>query len=341
MAVESRTTKRLSGAQRAAGLLIALGPEISGKVLARFKDHEVEQLAWEITNIGQISAELREELLEAAYGVAMAQDYVSTGGIDYAMEMLEQAFGAERARDIATRVFDSVRTPPFSFARELDATQLVSFLANEHPQTIALILSYVAVDKAAAVLTQLPAAIQAEVALRIARMDRTAPEVVKEVEDLMQRKLAAVLSSRADMKQAGGVGSLVKLLKIVDRATERAILDPLDRLDPKLSEEIKKQMFVFENIVQLDDRSIQRVLRDLDMRDLALALKGSSEEVRRRVLKNMSERAAGMLEDDMSAMGPVRIRNVEESQGRIVNIIRALDEAEEIVISRDDDEVLA
>ena len=339
---EQRSNRRLTGRQRAAGLLIALGPEISGKVLARFKEHEVEQLAWEITNIGQISAEMRDELLEAAYAVAIAQDYVSTGGIDYAMEMLEQAFGADKARDIAQRVFATVKSVPFAFARELDAVQLVSFLSNEHPQTIALILSYVAPDKAAATLAQLPQAVQAEVALRIARMERTAPEVVKEVEDLMQRKLGAVLTSqRSETKQVGGVGPLVKVLKSADRSTERSIIETLERLDPGLADEIKKQMFVFENIVQLDDRSIQRVLRDIDMRDLGLALKGSSEEVRRRVLKNMSERAAAMLEDDMSAMGPVRIRNVEEAQGRIVNIIRALDEAEEIVITRDDEEILA
>ncbi len=331
----------LTGKQRAAGLLIALGPDVSGKVLARFKEHEVEQLAWEITNIGQVSAELRDELLEAAYTVAIAHDYVSSGGIDYAMEMLEQAFGSDRAREIAQRVFENVKAVPFGFARELDAMQIVSFIQNEHPQTVALILSYFTPDKAAAVLSQLPQTKQAEVALRIARMERTAPEVVKEVEDLMQRKLASVLTNRSEMKQAGGVGPLVKLLKIVDRGTERTIVETLERLDPKLSDEIKKQMFVFENILQLDDRSIQRVMRDIDMKDLALALKGSGEEVKRRVLKNMSERAASMLEDDMNAMGPVRVRNVEEAQGRIVNIIRALDEAEEIVISRDDEDVMA
>lgn len=333
--------RRLTGRQRAAGLLIALGPEVSGKVLGRFKEHEVEQLTWEITNMGQLSAEQRDELLEAAYNVAIAQDYVSTGGIDYAMEMLEQAFGPEKAQEIAKRVFDNVKSVPFAFARELEASQLVTFLANEHPQTVALILSYVPMDKSSAVLAALPPSIQAEVAVRIARMDRTAPEVVKEVEDLMQRKLASVLTQRSDMKQSGGPAALVKMLKSVDRVTERSILDTLERIDPKLSEDIKKQMFVFENIVTLDDRSIQRVLRDLDMKDLALALKGSGDEVKQRVLKNMSERAAAMMEDDMAAMGPVRVRNVEEAQGRIVNVIRALDEAEEIVISRDDDEVFA
>ncbi len=340
MSGEKSTSKRLTGRQRAAGLLIALGPEVAGKILSRFKEHEIELLTWEITNMGQISADLRDELLEAAYTVAIAQDYVSSGGIDYAMEMLEQAFGADRAREIAKRVFDNIKSVPFAFARELDATQLVSFLSSEHPQTIALILSHVPPDKAAAVLAQLPHAIQAEVALRIARMDRTAPEVVQEVEDLMQRKLASVLTSRQATRQAGGLPALVKLLKSVDRSTERAILETLERLDPKLADEIKKQMFVFENILQLDDRSIQRVLREVDMKDLALALKGATEEVKRRVLKNMSERAAAMLEEDMAVMGPVRLRNVEEAQGRIVNIIRALDEAEEIVISRDDDEVL-
>ncbi|MER3419872.1 MAG: flagellar motor switch protein FliG [Chloroflexota bacterium] len=340
MSGEKNTSKRLTGRQRAAGLLIALGPEVAGKILSRFKEHEIELLTWEITNMGQISAELRDELLEAAYTVAIAQDYVSSGGIDYAMEMLEQAFGADKAREIAKRVFDNIKSVPFAFARELDAAQLVSFLSNEHPQTIALILSHVPPDKAAAVLAQLPHTVQAEVALRIARMERTAPEVVQEVEELMQRKLASVLTSRQATRQTGGLPALVKLLKSVDRSTERAILETLEQLDPKLADEIKKQMFVFENILQLDDRSIQRVLRDVDMKDLALALKGATEEVKRRVLKNMSERAAAMLEEDMAVMGPVRLRNVEEAQGRIVNIIRALDEAEEIVISRDDEEVL-
>lgn len=339
--VVERAQKKLTGPQRAAGLLIALGPEASGKVLSRFKDHDIERLTWEITNIGQISAEIRDELLADAYRDAVAQDYVSNGGIDAAMEILEQAFGPERARELAKHIFENYKSVPFGFARELDALQLVSFLSNEHPQTVALILSYVAVDKAAAVMALLPPSIQAEVALRIARMERTAPEVVMEVEDLMQRKLAAVLSARSDLKQSGGPSALVKMLKSIDRVTERSILDTLDRLDPALAEEIRKQMFVFENIVQLDDRAIQRVLRDVDQKDLSLALKGAGEEVKRRILKNMSERAAAMLEEDMNVMGPVRIRNVEAAQGNIVNIIRKLDEAEEIVISRGDEDVLS
>lgn len=335
-----RQNRPLSGMQRAAGLLIALGPEVAGRVLAELPEHEVERLTWEITNIGQLTADMRDQLLEEAYNIAIAQDYVSTGGIEYAMAMLEQAFGPDRARDITQRVFENVRTVPFSFARELDPAQLVSFLSNEHPQTVALILSYVSVDKSAAVLTNLPPNIQAEVALRIARMERTAPEVVKEVEELMQRKLASVIQTRGELKQSGGPGALVKLLKSVDRVTERSILDTLDSIEPQLADDIRKQMFVFENIVQLDDRAIQRVLRDVDMKDLGLALKGANDDVRTRVLKNMSERAAAMLQDDMAVMGPVRIRNVESAKGNIVNVIRQLEEAEEIIISRGDDDVL-
>jgi flagellar motor switch protein FliG len=337
---EQKASRKLTGRQRAAGLLIALGPEVSGKVLSRFREHEIELLTWEISNLGNISAEVRDEILEAAYEMALSQDFVAAGGVEYAIEILEQAFGVEKAKEIAERVFESTQKAPFSFARQLEASQLVSFLDNEHPQTVALILSYVAPDKAAAVLAQLSPTIQAEVAVRIARMDRTAPEVVQEVEELMQRKVASLLTSRVEMQQAGGPASLVKLLKSVDRSTERSILDTLEEIDPALAADVKKQMFVFENIVQLDDRSIQRVLRDIDMKDLALSLKGASDEVKRRILKNMSTRAAAMLEEDMGAMGPVRIRNVEEAQGRIVNIIRALDEAEEIVISRDGEDVL-
>jgi flagellar motor switch protein FliG len=340
MPVDTRNPRKMSGAQKAAGLLIALGPEVSGRLLPRFKEHEIERLTWEITNLGTLSSDLRDALMEEAYKVALSQDYVSTGGIDAAMEILEKAFGQDKAHEIAEKIFDTFKTVPFSFARELDPAQLVSFLANEHPQTVALILSYVATDRAAAVLAQLPPNQQAEVALRIARMERTAPEVVKEVEDLMQRKLATVLTQRSDLKQSGGPDALVKLLKSVDRVTERSILDTLDRLEPHLADEIRKQMFVFENIVSLDDRSIQRVLRDVDTKDLAVALKGAGEEVKRRILKNMSERSAKMLEEDMAVMGPVRIKNVEAAQGNIVNIIRSLDEAEEIVISRGDDDVL-
>ena len=340
MVAETRNPRKMGGAQKAAGLLIALGPEVSGKLLPRFKEHEIERLTWEITNLGTLSSDIRDALMEEAYKVALSQDYVSTGGIDAAMEILEKVFGADRAHEIAEKIFDTFKTVPFSFARELDPAQLVSFLANEHPQTVALILSYVATDRAAAVLAQLPPNQQAEVALRIARMERTAPEVVKEVEDLMQRKLATVLTQRSGLKQSGGPDALVKLLKSVDRVTERSILDTLDRLEPHLADEIRKQMFVFENIVALDDRSIQRVLRDVDTKDLALALKGAGEEVKRRILKNMSERSAKMLEEDMAVMGPVRIKNVEAAQGNIVNIIRTLDEAEEIVISRGDDDVL-
>src|SRR5579875_39152 len=340
MVTAQRQTKPWSGVRRAAGLLIALGPEIAARVLAELPEHEVERLTWEITNIGQLPPDVRDQLLEDAYNIAIAQDYVSTGGIDYAMAMLQKAFGPEKAHEITTRVFENARIVPFSFARELDPAQIVSFVANEHPQTVALILSYLPVDRAAAVLKNLPQGMQAEVALRIARMERTAPEVVKEVEDLMQRKLAGFIQSRGELKQSGGPQALVRLLKNVDRVTEHTILDTLDTIEPQLAEEIRKQMFVFENIVQLDDRSIQRVLREVDMKDLALALKGASDEVRQRVLKNMSERAAAMLEEDMAVMGPVRARNVENAKGNIVNLIRRLEEAEEIVIARGEDDII-
>ncbi len=334
--------RRLVGRQRAAGLLIALGPDVSAKILGHLREEEIEVLAREITNMGSVPPELRDELLQEFYNIAVTKEYVTVGGLNYAMEMLEKALGRQKAEDIASRVFENQRRSPFSFVRDLEASQILSFLNNEHPQAVALILSFVAPDKAAAVLSALTPGLQAEVAVRIARMDRTSPEVVLEVESLMRRKLSSLLSSRHEMSQAGGVQALVKLLKQVDRTSERSILEALEQQDAKLAEDIKKQMFVFENIVQLDDRSIRRVLREVDPKDLGLALKGASEEVRRRVLANLSSRAAAMLQEDMEATGPVRVRHVEEAQGRIVNIIRALDEAEEIVISRGgDDEVLA
>jgi flagellar motor switch protein FliG len=338
--VAEQETPQLDGAKRAAALLLTLGSEVSAQVLARLREPEVERLTLEIATIGQLTPALRDELLaEARESIANSQ-IAATGGIDVASSMLEQAFGPLRAREMRQRVSDSVRRAPFAFTRDLEAGQLVSFLTGEHPQTVALILSYISASTAGTVLSLFPPGLQADVALRIARMERISPEVVREVAESMERKLSTALAPGAGLQRTGGPGALVNLLKSVDRSTERAVLEALDRLEPKLGEEVRKHMFIFDNIVQLDDRSIQRVLREVDNRDLALALKGVGNDVQQRILKNMSARAAAMMQDDMNAMGPVRLKNVEAAQTNIVNIIRALDEAEEIVLSRGEDEVL-
>ncbi len=341
VATKHPSLRSFTGKQKAAALLIALGPEMSATVLQHLRDEDIERLTWEIFSIGQLHPDTRDEVLAEMYSNVVAQEYVSIGGIEYAEEMLERALGKSRAQDIVQRLSMNSHAIPFAFLRDVDPTQLGSFLRNEHPQTIALILAYLPAERASLLLSGIPADIQSDVAVRIATMDRTTPEVVHGVETVLKKKLANVLTPHQEFAKAGGVEALVELLKQVDRGTEKAILDNLERNDPKLADEIKKRMFVFENMSLLDDRSIQRVLREVEVKDLGIALKGASEELRQRIFANMSERAAQMLEEDMASIGPLRLRNVEEAQGRIVQVIRRLDDAEEIVISRGgEDEIL-
>jgi len=273
-------------------------------------------------------------VISELYNTIKAQEYVSLGGLEYATKMLEKALGATKAHEIVGRISASSDAVPFNFLREVDPLMLLNFLQKEHPQTIALIVSHLHADRASAVLQGLSPEMQADVSVRIATMNRTVPEVIREVEGVLRKKLASMITPHQEFAEVGGLDSLVRLLKQVDRTTEKTILDSLERTDPKLADDIKKQMFVFDNITLLDDRSIQRVLREIDMKDLGLALKGTTPEVKERIFRNMSERAGQMLEEDMAAHGPVRMRQVEEAQGRIVATIRKLDEAEEIIISR-------
>jgi flagellar motor switch protein FliG len=335
--------KDLTGQQKAALLLVALGPELSGLVLKNFRDDEIERITAEIFRVGQISPEQREKIIEEFYQTAMVQGYASSGGIEYARAMLEKAVGAQKARELVNRLVADHSAAPFSFLRDLEAPQVVTFLRHEHPQTIALVLSFLGSDKAAAVIAGLSPALQAEVAVRIATLDRASADVIADIEQIMRERLAALIQpNRArQTQQSGGVDQLVKMLKEVDRSTEKTIIDSLESIEPRLADDIKKKMFVFENITMLDDRSIQRVLREVDIKDLSMAMRGSSEDVRQRIFANMSERAVQMLQEDMASSGPVRLRNVEEAQSRIVNTIRRLEDAEEIVIARGgEDDVL-
>ena len=341
--VPGTASKELTGQQKAALLLIALGPELSGLVLRNFKEDEIERITAEVFRIGQITPEQREKIFEEFYDTAMLQQYASSGGVAYAQEMLEKALGAAKARDLVNRLVATNQAAPFGFLRDLEPPQLVTFLRNEHPQTIALVLSYVGSDRAAAVIAGLTPAMQAEVAVRIATMDRTGGDVLSDVEQIMREKLASVIQPKRNQQaqQSGGLDQLVKMLKEVDRGTEKTIIDSLESIEPRLADDIKKKMFVFDNITMLDDRSIQRVLREVDFKDLSMAMRGSSEDVRQRIFANMSERAVQMLQEDISSSGPVRLRNVEEAQSRIVNTIRRLEDAEEILIARGgEDDVL-
>ena len=286
----------------------------------------------EIANQKQVSAETKASVISEFYQMAMAKDYISTGGLEYAQNVLEKALGQEKAMDIINRLTTSLQVRPFDFLRKTDPSQLMNFIQNEHPQTIALIMAYLEPEQAATVLGSLPPDQQADVAKRIAVMDRTSPDVIREVERVLERKLSTLVTQ--DFTTAGGVKSVVEMLNRVDRTTEKSILENLEVDNPELAEEIKRLMFVFEDIVMLDDRSLQLVLRGVDNKDLSLALKATPKEVADKVYKNMSSRAADMLKEEIEFMGPVKIRDVEEAQQKIVNVIRTMEDKGEIVISR-------
>lgn len=322
----------LSGRQKAAVLLITLGPDISSQVFKHLREEEIEHLTFEIASVRRVLPEDQEKVLQEFRELMLAQQYITQGGIEYARELLEKALGAQRAGDIIHRLTASLQVRPFDSARRADPQQLFGFIQHEHPQTIALIMAYLAPDQAASILSSLPPDRQVEVARRLATLDRTAPDVLQEIEGALERKLSSVVTQ--DLTVAGGIETAVEVLNRVDRSTEKTILETLEQDDPELAEEIKKRMFVFEDIVQLDDRSIQQVLREVESRDLALALRTASEEVRTRIFRNISKRAGEMLREEMDYMGPVRLRDVEEAQQRIVAVIRRLEESGDIIIAR-------
>ena len=325
-------SNEVTGKQKAAILLIALGPDISAQVLKHMKEDEIEKLTLEIANQRKLTQEQKDKVLNEFHQMCVAKEYISSGGLDYAREVLEKALGSDKAVSIINRLTTSLQIRPFDFARKTDPSQLLNFIQNEHPQTIALIMAYLQPEQSAAIVSALPPERQVDVARRIATMDRTSPDVIRDVERILERKLSSLLTQ--DFTAAGGVDSIVEILNRVDRTTERTIIENMEVQNPELAEEIKKKMFVFEDIVLLDDRSLQLVLREIDNKDLALALKATSSEVANKVYKNVSKRAAEMLREEIEYMGPVRIRDVEESQQKIVNNIRRLEEAGEIVVSR-------
>ncbi|MFJ8256850.1 flagellar motor switch protein FliG [Peribacillus asahii] len=322
----------LTGKQKAAILLISLGPDVSASVYKHLSEEEIERLTLEISGVRKVDSKEKEEVLEEFHNIALAQDYISQGGIGYAKQVLEKALGEDQAAAIINRLTSSLQVRPFDFARKAEPGQILNFIQNEHPQTIALILSYLEATQAGQILSELPQEMQADVAKRIALMDSTSPEIINEVEQILERKLSATVTQ--DYTQTGGVEAVVDVLNGVDRATERTILDALEIQDPELAEEIKKRMFVFEDIVTLDGRAIQRVIRESDNEDLKLALKVASEEVKEIVFRNMSKRMVETFQEEMEYMGPVRLRDVEEAQSRIVAVIRRLEEAGEVVIAR-------
>ena len=327
-----RKKPHLSGRQKAAVFLVTLGSELSAEVFKHLREDEIEALTFEIARLETFDNEQKEEVLQEFQELMMAQDFINTGGIDYARELLEKSLGSQKAVDIINRLTTSLQVRPFDFIRRTDPTHLLNFIQQEHPQTIALILAYLEPQKASIILGSLPNEIQSDVAKRIATMDRTSPETLREVERVLEKKLASISSE--DYTAAGGVESIVEILNLVDRSTEKVIIESLEEEDPELAEDIKKWMFVFEDIVMLDDRAIQKVMREVDTAELAKALKAVDSEVQDKIFRNMSKRAAALLKDDMEYMGPIRMKDVEESQQRIVSIIRKLEEQGEIVVAR-------
>jgi flagellar motor switch protein FliG len=332
MDMYGRGEPQLTSQQKAAILFIAMGPENSARLFQHLSDDEIEKITLEIANQKQVTPEQKATVVSEFYQMAMARDYLSIGGLEYAQNILEKALGTERAMNIINRLTTSLQIRPFDFLRKTDPAQLLNFIQNEHPQTIALIMAYLDPDQAATILSSLPSERQAEVAKRIAEMDRTSPDVLREVERVLERKLSSLVTQ--DFTAAGGVKAIVEVLNRVDRGTEKTIIETLEVDNPELTEEIKRLMFVFEDIVMLDDRSLQMVLRDVDTKDLSLALKATPQEVAAKVYKNMSKRAGDMLREEIEFMGPVKIRDVEEAQQKIVNVIRTLEDKGEIVVSR-------
>lgn len=299
--------------------------------MASFNEEEVDQITLTLSGLGTVDADLKSQILDQFYEMAVAKRFVTQGGIDYAKELLQESFGSEKAFEILNRLQTSLQEVPFQFLKKADPSQISGFIQEEHPQTVALILAHLPPAVSAIVLSSLPQAVQSDVVIRIAGMDRTAPEIVREVERVLERKMAAVFSQGFTF--AGGVKDVAEILNMIERASEKTIMADLEERDPELADEIAKLMFTFEDIVYVDDAGIQKTLREVDSKDLALALKASSADVSEKVYKNMSERAREMIKEEIEFMGPVRMKNVEEAQQKIVAVIRRLEETGDVVVS--------
>ncbi|MGI5169948.1 flagellar motor switch protein FliG [Spirillospora sp. CA-253888] len=330
-------TETMSGLRKAAVLLVQMGKEDSAKVLSQLREAEVEELSAEIVRLGAVQPEIAGEVLTEFRDMATAHRYVGQGGMDFARELLEASLGRERASEIVDRLSASLVDLPFSFLQRADPRQVLSFVQDEHPQLIALVLAHLPAHLASQILSGLSAGLQADVAHRIAVMDRTSPDIIRQVEALLERKLSSVLQP-ADLSAVGGLQPLVDIINRADRVTERLILEGLEGRSPELAEEVRSRMFMFEDIVHLDDRAVQLVVRQVETADLATALKGVAQPVLEKITKNLSERAAENLVEEIELLGPVRIRQVEEAQAKIVHQIRALEESGQIVVRRGDED---
>lgn len=327
-----RDGDQLSGKQKAAIFLVLLGTEISALIFEHMSMEEMEAITLEIARIDTIEPGVRERVLQEFHELFMAQKGVTQGGVEYARELLERAFGMEKSAEIITRLTSNIRTRPFEVVRNADPTHILNFIQQEHPQTIALILAHLEPQKASIVLSNLGNEVRADVSRRIATMDHTSPEVLREVERVLEKKLSVL--SAEDYTDSGGIQAIVDILNLVDRSTEKSIIESLEEQDPELAEEVKRRMFVFEDIVMLDDQAVQKVLHEIDTIELARALKAVDTDVQEKIFKNMSKRAATLLKEDMEYIGAIRLHDVEESQQKIVGVIRRLEDNGSIIIVR-------
>jgi flagellar motor switch protein FliG len=322
----------LSSKQKAAQVIIALGSDVAAGVYKHMGEDDIEKITYEIARQDSVSPDQAAEVLDEFYQLCIAQKVYLEGGVLYAKSVLEKAFGAQQGSILLEKVTKTLKTKAFDFIRKADYKNLMNMIVGEHPQTIALILSYARADQASAIISELPKAIRVEVVERIARMDRTSPEIIKQVENILEKKFESVVS--VDLLEVGGINYIAEIMNSVDRATEKYIFDELSKTDAKLADEIRKKMFVFEDIVTLDGIGIQRFLREVETKEMAVALKGSNENVMRVIFENMSQRMRETVESEMEYLHNIRMRDVDEAQQKIVAIIRRLEEEGEIVISK-------
>ena len=324
--------ERLTGKQKAAAIIISLGAEDASRIYKFLKEDEVEQLTYEISRLQHLSPQTMESTLKDFYDLCLTQKVITEGGLEYARNVLEKAFGSQIAASLLERVTKTLRNKSFDFIRQADYKNLLTIIQNEHPQTIALILSYARADQASAVIAELPKEKRIDVVERIAKMDRTSPEIVKYVEEELEKKFNSIIS--VDFTEIGGINYVADIMNNMDRGNEKYIFDELNKKDAKLSDEIRKKMFIFEDIVTLDSMSIQRFLREVDSKDLVLSIKGSNKEVSDVLFNNMSTKMADTIKSELEYTHNVRLRDVEEAQQRIVSVIRRLEEEGEVIIAK-------
>ena len=339
VSASSNMRQNLTGKQKAAMFLISIGPDKSAEILRHLKDEEIEEITKAIAGIKKLKNTYQDKVIEEFYQLSLAQEYITEGGINYAKEILEKAFGSSKSEILLKKMTASLKSNgPFDFAKSMDPMKIAQLIKDEHPQTIALILYNIKYQQSATILAMLPKNIQIDVARRIAMMEKPSYDVVKQVEEILQKKISYDYMNDEMNSSISGVETLTEILRAVDRGTEQNIMEYLKKENSEVEEEIRKKLFTYEDIIKLDDKSIQRVLRDIDNNVLALAIKASTKNIQDLLFKNLSNRVADLIKEEIEIMGPVRVRDVEKAQDEIVMKIRDLEKAGEIIISRGGEE---